>query len=162
TIRSRTRRPAACRLALEPLEARALPSFLPPIPATAGKDPGHVAVADFNGDGYLDLAVGNVNGNDVTVLRGNGHGRFRYAGTYPVDAAPSFVAVGDFNGDGNVDLVVAKGFSVSGATVSVLLGNGDGTFQAVTNYAVGSDPRAVAVGDFNADGNQDLAVANFW
>src|SRR5439155_1239735 len=72
-------------------------------------------------------------------------------------AHPSSVAVDDFNEDGKPDLVVANSL---GDTVSVLLGNGDGTFRPAANYAVGTDPRSVAVGDFNGDGKPDLAVAN--
>jgi hypothetical protein len=68
------------------------------------------------------------------------------------------VAVGDFNGDGVPDLAVANGGS---RTVSVLLGRGDGSFAAATNYAAGNYPASVAVGDFNGDGVPDLAVANF-
>ena len=70
--------------------------------------------------------------------------------------SPYSVATGDFNGDGKLDLVVANNVS----TVSVFLGNGDGTFQPAVNYAAGSSPKAVAVGDFNGDGKLDLAVAN--
>ena len=62
------------------------------------------------------------------------------------------MAVGDFNGDGKLDLVVANRASNN---VSVLLGNGNGTFQAAVNYAAGSKPRSVAVGDFNGDGKLD-------
>src|SRR5437867_498641 len=69
----------------------------------------------------------------------------------PVDYAtgkyPSSVAVGDFNGDGHLDLAVAINGRVSGGTVSVLLGNGDGTFRDPQDYAVGSMPFSVAVGD---------------
>ena len=64
---------------------------------------------------------------------------------------------GDFNGDGRTDLAVANNGS---SDVSVLLGNGDGTFQAQVTYAVGSDPVAIVAGDFNGDGRTDLAVAN--
>src|SRR5215831_15948926 len=74
------------------------------------------------------------------------------AGTNPIS-----VAVGDFNGDGVQDLAVANGNSNN---VSVLLGNGDGTFQAAVNFDAGGGPVSVAVGDFNGDGVQDLAVAN--
>jgi hypothetical protein len=66
--------------------------------------------------------------------------------------------VGDFNGDGKADLAVANAAS---SNVSVLLGNGNGTFQAAVNYAAGDDPDSVAVADFNGDGKADLAVANY-
>src|SRR5260370_1824784 len=72
-------------------------------------------------------------------------------------ADPASVAVGDFNGDGKLDLAAANYNSKS---VAVLLGNGDGTFQAPLNFAVGSIPWSVAVGDFNGDGKLDLVVAN--
>src|SRR3989442_1019108 len=71
--------------------------------------------------------------------------------------SPDSVAVGDFNGDGRLDLAVAN---FGSNDVSVLLGNGDGTFQAALSFAAGSGPSSVAVGDFNGDGNLDLAVAN--
>ena len=78
---------------------------------------------------------------------------------YGVGDAPASVAVGDFNRDGIQDLAVAN---TDSSNVSVLLGNGDGTFQAAVNFDVGLDnfPFSVAVGDFNGDGIQDLAVAN--
>ena len=64
---------------------------------------------------------------------------------------------GDFTGDGRTDLAVAN---FDDNTVSVLLGNGDGTFQPQVTYAVGSDPGAIVAGDFTGDGRTDLAVAN--
>ena len=76
---------------------------------------------------------------------------------YAVGAGPISVAVGDFNGDGKPDLVVVNQGS---NTVSVLLGNGEGTFQPAVDYAVGTSPYSVAVGDFNGDGKLDLAVAD--
>jgi len=78
---------------------------------------------------------------------------------FDAGSGPSSVAVGDFNGDGILDLAVANYY---GNNVSVLLGNGDGSFQpAVNYYAAGSEPSSVAVGDFNGDGIQDLAVLNY-
>jgi hypothetical protein len=75
------------------------------------------------------------------------------------------VAVGDFNSDGVPDLVVANASfnnNGQGGSVAVLLGNGDGTFQAAVNYAAGLGPGWVGVGDFNGDGILDVAVANFF
>ncbi|TMQ25662.1 MAG: hypothetical protein E6K65_16290, partial [Nitrospirae bacterium] len=69
------------------------------------------------------------------------------------------VAVGDFNGDGKLDMTVPDGGSNS---VSVLLGNGDGTFQAPQNFGAGYGPAFTAVADFNGDGKLDLAVANYY
>ena len=75
-----------------------------------------------------------------------------------VGTNPRSVAVGDFNGDGRPDLAVANGNSNA---VSVLLGNGDGTFQPALSFDAGNHPSSVAVGDFNGDGRPDLAVSNF-
>jgi hypothetical protein len=76
---------------------------------------------------------------------------------FSAGSSPVFVTTGDFNGDGKLDIAVANRQSNN---VSVLLGNGDGTFQAAVNYTTGSGPHSVAVGDFNGDGKLDLAVAN--
>src|SRR5256712_3318430 len=76
---------------------------------------------------------------------------------FGVGTNPRSVAMGDVNGDGRPDLAVANGGS---NTVSVLVGNGDGTFQAAQSFATGTTPLSVAVGDVNGDGRLDLAVAN--
>jgi hypothetical protein len=74
---------------------------------------------------------------------------------FPVDAHPLGVAVADLNGDGFPDLVTVN----STGTVSVLIGNGDGTFQPAVSYRVGANPHAVIVGNFSGSGIPDLAVA---
>jgi hypothetical protein len=76
---------------------------------------------------------------------------------YTTGTLPFADAVGDFNGDGILDLAVVN---YSSNNVSVLLGNGDGTFQAQTLYTVGTEPSAITVGDFNSDGALDIAVAD--
>ena len=82
---------------------------------------------------------------------------FSPAVNYPVGASPAAVVTGDFNGDGRPDLAVAN---ASSNTVSILLGNGNGTFQAAQNFATGAGPQSMAVGDFNKDGKLDLVTAN--
>jgi photosystem II stability/assembly factor-like uncharacterized protein len=77
--------------------------------------------------------------------------------TYAVATGPRAVVAADFNGDGKLDLAAANQFS---GDVSVLIGNGDGTFQSTVNYPVGSAPQALAFGDLDGDGVPDLAVAN--
>jgi len=126
----------------------------------SGTGPAFVAVGDFNHDGKLDLAVANSNSSNVSVLLGNGDGTFQTAVNYDVGGAPTSIAVGDFNHDGKLDLAVAVPVPGPSTYVSVLLGNGDGTFQTAVNYNAPYAPDAVAVGDFNGDGNLDLVVGN--
>ncbi len=121
-----------------------------------------VAIGDLNGDGRPDLAVANLFDNSVQVLFGNGDGSFARGENYAADAALSSVAIGDLNRDGKPDLVMANlggVFTPFGNTVSVLLGNGDGTFGAKTNYGTGLRPQSVAIADLNGDGELDLAVS---
>jgi FG-GAP-like repeat/Abnormal spindle-like microcephaly-assoc'd, ASPM-SPD-2-Hydin/FG-GAP repeat len=121
-----------------------------------------VAVGDFNHDGKLDVAVVNFGNSSVSVFLGNGDGTFQTARNFITDNAPTAIAVGDFNGDGKLDLAVANIVSNSGlGDVSVLLGNGNGTFQPPVNYHAGSNPSAAVAGDFNGDRKLDLGVANY-
>src|SRR5262249_11713876 len=124
-----------------------------------GKSPDFVSLSDLNGDGNLDLAVTNQRDSTVSVLLGDGHGGFAPAPGAPakVGSFPDSVAVGDFNGDGRPDLAVSNS---SKNNLNLLLGNGDGTFQAAGTFAVGPSPQSVAVGDFNGDGIPDLVAAN--
>src|SRR5207248_1874764 len=83
---------------------------------------------------------------------------FSSAASYGAGNDPSAVAVGDFNRDGKLDLATAN---YNSANVSILPGNGNGTFGLPTSFAAGTDPRGIAAADFNRDGKLDLAVANF-
>jgi hypothetical protein len=124
-----------------------------PIPT----QPMSVAVADFRGDGRLDLAIPTFIGGAVSVLLGNGDGTFQSAVNYPSNVA-DWVATGDFNGDGKQDLVVSN-FSDNGyptGSVSIFLGNGDGTFKPESVFPAGFISGSVAVGDFNGDRKLDV------
>src|SRR5205807_972548 len=82
---------------------------------------------------------------------------FSPAVSYPAGTSPQAVVTADFNGDGRLDLAVAN---YGSNTISVLLGNSDGSFQAAKNYDTGANARSVAVGDFNGDGKLDIVTAN--
>ena len=73
-----------------------------------GSNPISVTAGDFNGDGYLDLAVANYNSNTVSILLNNGSGVFTQSSTPGVGSNPYSVTAGDFNGDGYLDLAVAN------------------------------------------------------
>jgi hypothetical protein len=123
-----------------------------------GTAPASIAVADFNGDHKLDLAIADSEGNGISVLLGRGDGTFRKAVNYPTPF-PTWVTTADVNGDHIPDLVAAVFTDPSGATV--FLGNGDGTFRPGRYYHGGRETTYVATGDFNSDGKIDLVLANY-
>jgi hypothetical protein len=115
-------------------------------------------VADFNGDGILDVAV--VAGG-LTILLGNPDGTFTQKSTTSLSGVVRDIAVADFNGDGNPDIAVLQDDEPS--TVAVFLGRGDGTFISQPPIPVFSffGAYSMASGDFNGDGNADLLVTNY-
>ena len=124
--------------------------------------PNVIALGDFNGDHKLDVVTVDESGYCpcISVLLGNGDGSFQEP---PITTMPPVAAVaiglGDFNHDGILD-IVSVGESRSGNQAEILLGNGDGTFTFGATYTIGSGPQSVAVGDFNRDGNLDIAIAD--
>jgi predicted nucleotidyltransferase len=142
-----------------------------------GDAPVSVALGDLDGDGKPDLAVANFNSNSISLLLNTtaaGAGATSFAaksdfaaGSLAAGSLPHSVALGDVNGDGKPDLAVANAssFNASSASVSLLLnttaaGASAASFAAMSDFATGTNPHSVALGDVNGDGKPDLAVAN--
>src|SRR5215210_7152070 len=127
-----------------------------------------LAAGDFNGDGRLDLVV-TINDPQIglSLLTGNGDGTFDAPVTFPNTSgfdSPAVAAV-DLNNDGKLDVVIAHEIAcytapcVASEVISVMIGNGDGTFRPSREIQVGRGMAEIAVGDYNRDGFKDLALA---
>ena len=138
----------------------------------AGRGSWAFAVGDLNGDGRPDIATANRRRSTTTVLVNHGDGSFGAPVDYRTGAGPDTVAIGDVNGDGKTDLVSANGSTDPNGdldwldSVSVLLGNGDGTLRPKRDYRLrdpnsdGRDFVTVRIGDVNGDRKPDLVTAD--
>jgi uncharacterized protein (TIGR03437 family) len=130
----------------------------------SGLQTSSIVAVDFNGDGNLDLAVPVIPGASgqgyVAILLGRGDGTFGAPSNTAAGLYPFYLAAGDFNSDGKNDLAVTNvpATATGAGSVSVLLGNGDGTFAPAVSYAVGLAPATIVAADFNGDGKLDLAA----
>lgn len=118
-----------------------------------------LALADFNKDGKLDVAVVDSIGDRYFVLLGNGAGGLKISSQYQLPAGnPSLIATSDFNKDGNADIVIADQFGLS-----LSFGDGQGNFTSpkISYLGFGEDPKLMVLEDFNRDGNVDAATADF-
>ncbi len=132
---------------------------------TTAQYPRCICAADFNEDGFIDFAAGDEGGNCFSLLTAKNYFDFVTAPVYevgqPPQAFPYWGASTDLNNDGKKDLVIANwGFPNQESTISVLIGNGDNSFQPKVNYDAGIAPKFVIARDFNRDGNIDIAVNN--
>lgn len=132
-----------------------------PVDFSVGENPGKSAVGDFNGDGKSDLAIADsgFNQGGLYVLLGTGTGTFGPPTKFTANFRAGYVAIGDFNRDNKSDLAVSNS-SFNSDKISILIGNGLGSFSTPTDFSVGSTPGALVVRDFNGDTFLDLAATN--
>jgi hypothetical protein len=130
--------------------------------ATPVSTPGLPALADYNGDGNLDVVLPHFGDPAyLTIWRGNGFGILAEAATRPsFGNASEYCATSDFDGDGVSDVAAT---SVNTDGLHIFLGNGDASFteEATSPYTIGNDPRVITVNDFNNDNIADMAI-NTW
>jgi len=134
--------------------------FAPPVIYQAGIGPNCVTLADFNFDGFIDVAVTNALSNNVSILLGNGDGTLQSPTNYSVGRSPGCVISIQDRGPGMFpDLAVTNTLDNN---VSILLNNGDGTFQPAVNYGLGTGTAPVGLAgiDTTSDGFEDFVVAN--
>ncbi len=144
---------------LVPASAQTERLLSPPFFPTIGYVTYSMVTVDLNGDGIPDVATSDQDGTTVDILLGTGDGAFQAARSFAAGNGPSAIAVGDMNGDGKPDLVLPDSNAKKNA-VAILLGNGDGTFQAKKQFEGGAFPDSAALGDFNGDGRLDVVVTN--
>jgi|SRR6185312_9348475 len=136
-----------------------------------GKHPyQRIRSADLNKDGHLDIVTTNLDGNNATILLGDGKGNFHepLGSPFSCGDSPFGVAIGDINGDGNLDLAIVNSPSVTASNtgrdgLTVLLGDGKGKFTTMRGspFSTGVGPTRVAIGDLNGDGLADIVVTNY-
>ena len=133
-------------------------SFAAPVPFNVQSGPEALAVGDINNDGKLDvIAANNYPSVTYSVLLGNGAGNFAIT-NFQFQSGfirPFGIAFGDFNNDGNVD------FAACGSALLIYSGNGNGTFNFLTNFNNPSPTYAVAVADLNHDNRPEVITANY-
>lgn len=143
-------------------------TFQPAVNYLVGARPVALAVADLNRDGKLDLIVAQQSArlphqslDTIGVLLGNGDGTFQPDIFYPAGRHPVAVIAGDFNGDSKPDVAVANYGGNLPASLVVLLGLGDGSFQipGISETRLVTTPSGIAAGDFNEDGKLDIAMS---
>ena len=118
-----------------------------------------VLTNELNGDGYIDIVVGNGDGNNIMIFYGDQLGRFSKQIKYTIESGPYAFVIHDFNNDNIKDIITANYY---GNSTTVLLGNGIGDFRIRSSYSTGIDslPYAIDNADFNKDNIQDIITPN--
>src|SRR5580698_9305706 len=133
-------------------------------PPTSGQASQGFVTADFNGDGNLDYAyfgdhsvIVDLQASDGSILSSQ-----QFSLPFQTQTGFNHIIAADFNGDGNIDLAVSDNgnFGTDPGGIAILLGKGDGTFQAAQSFPAGTDPLSIAAADFNGDGKLDIAAAD--
>ena len=135
----------------------AVPAYGAEQPWVTGLEPRAVVAADFDRDGFADLAVANAGADTVSILLNAGDGALGAPNDVAAGVAPLALVAADFTSDGVPDLAVLRG---GDGRITILRGLGDGTFAVQGLLAAGSQPMALATADLDGDGARDLAVAD--
>jgi hypothetical protein len=136
-------------------------TFTPGSPASIGtRSSGGTAIVSgqLNGDNFPDLAISNIDSDNVSVFFGNGNGTFKAAQLLNVGSGPDGIVTGDWDGDAKQDIAVVDSTELADNNVSLVLSNGDGTFQDAVPTTAQTDSIAIASADFDSNGSLDLAV----
>ncbi|MES2774716.1 MAG: FG-GAP-like repeat-containing protein [Bacteroidota bacterium] len=135
--------------------------YLSTINSNVGLEPNELTTCDFNKDGNLDLIIGAYDSLNLSICLGNGSGNFTFARKITTPAGLTQVSYGDFNGDGNPDIVASTWYGYPGILIYYGDGNNNVTGTSIIEFESGASSNAFLVGDFNADGMQDIVSSNF-
>lgn len=128
-----------------------------------GVKPVTLHAGDLDNDGDLDIATGNSDSIDISILLNDGSGDFTATTLYEVTSKPSTVKLADVNSDGSKDIIAAiaaNSYNLQSMPVEIFLNDGQGTFLPPQRYSTGSRPIDMTLTDLDSDGDLDIATVN--